>query len=515
MQRPHPAVCVALAAASCSQPALRSESTAAPLAATRSTPIPASAPALTCQPANGPLELLLVSRNDVGEIVQTCTEVRPPCKNASHPTLSADGRFVAFDSDAPSMISGLTPRPGSTQIYVRDVDRNRTELITGRVVDGQLEFSDAGAGFAEISGDGRWVVFTSSSTNLIAEDKGGFYDVFAFDRQSKSAIRISENPDGLEFNASSSDPVVSYDGEFVAFASAASNIGPLFGANGATTIAGPGDGRTHLYLASRTLRRFEWLDRLPNGLAADAGSSHPVMSEDGGVIVFSSNSTDLAGVDGNEGDEDIYACVRNKGGSIVLVSIAFNSSRSGNGVSRKPVVSGDGRYVAFEGVATDLLPPGVDTNNQSDVFVRDLHNGVTTRVSVSSTGAQANGTSGYAALSFDGRFVAFSSTARNLVPNDLTRGFLDYFVQDRDVSGDGVFDEPGDICTRRMSVTPEGVASNARSGGNCALSADGRFTVFMSESNLLVPNDTNGEAPGMKCSPTCLFGRDVFRARVY
>ena len=129
------------------------------------------------------------------------------------------------------------------------------------------------------------------------------------------------------------------------------------------------------------------------------------------------------------------------------------------------------------------------------------------RVSVDSSGGQAIAASGYAALSADGRFVAFTSMAANLAPCAMQH--LQCFVHDRDVDADGVFDEPGQISTRLASMSPTaGVPANGMSGGNCAQSADGRFVVFMSEGDNLVTPDLNGQC-------TNCFGRDVFRARLY
>jgi Tol biopolymer transport system component len=509
----------AAAFASCAQPEHeKPQVEALEAAAARSSALRA------CDSMSPPAALELVSWTSAEELAQTCRDGRPACKNASHPKISADATRVAFDSDAPDMLVGATPPAGVTQIYVRDVERRRTTLASGRTSDTDVVFANENTGFPELSGDGRWVLFASKASNLVENDVGGFEDVFASDLEAKDIVRVSQGFDGEEFDAPSSDPSVSYDGRFVAFSSAASNIAPLVAAGGGDGVVAPNDGLTHIYVVDRTLRRFEWIDRSASQAAGEGAgegpgadrveTSQPVTSGDGEMVAFTSSSSTLAGEDGNDGQLDIFAC-RRASGALELVSVAFDTARGGDGVSRKPQISGNGRFVVFEGVATDLTPPGVDTNDFSDVFVRDLELGLTARVSVSSTGGQANGTSGYGALSFDGRYVAFSSSARNLVPNDTTRGFLDFFVHDRDVSGDGAFDEPGDICTRRLSVTPAGVQSNARSGGNCGLSADGRFVVFMSESNLLHPGDDNGVDDKLKCSPTCLFGRDVFRARVY
>lgn len=465
-----------------------------------------------CDSSRGPLALELVSLSDADALAYSCRLTRPPCKNASHPSVSADGAFVAFDSDAPAMIGDSTPPSETSQIYVRDTVRARTVLVSGRVVNGQPIFADTGAGFPDLSGDGRWVVFASKAGNLVEGDANGFSDVFAANLDAQSLVRVSESSAGAGFDAESADATVSEDGRWIAFVSAASNISPLFAPGEAAPITGPSGGRMRVFVSELSTRHVEWLDRDAVDETRAPEASQPAISADGSVVAFTLAVRGPA-TDG-EAKLDVYASLR-ESGEVVLVSAALGSTLPGNDVSRKPQIGGNGRFIVFEGLATDLIAPGSDTNNQSDVFVRDLQLASTVRVSVSSNGGQANGTSGYGALSYDGRYVAFSSSARNLVPNDTTRGFLDCFVHDRDVSGDGVFDEPGDICTRRMSTTPQGQEANARSGGNCDLSADGRFLVFMSESNLLHPGDDNGVDDKLKCSPTCLFGRDVFRSRVY
>ncbi|MFN0244011.1 MAG: TolB family protein [Planctomycetota bacterium] len=142
-----------------------------------------------------------------------------------------------------------------------------------------------------------------------------------------------------------------------------------------------------------------------------------------------------------------------------------------------PVISADGRYIAFDSEAWNLVPG--DTNFADDIFVHDLHTGATTRVSVSSAGAQTDRTSNDPALSSDGRFVAFDSSATNLVPND-TNGGADVFVHDRQ-SGQ----------TTRVNVSSAGEQTN---GGvrKPSISADGRYVAFASTSAQLVAGDTNG-----------------------
>src|SRR5262249_13443691 len=160
------------------------------------------------------------------------------------------------------------------------------------------------------------------------------------------------------------------------------------------------------------------------------------------------------------------------------VSVASDGTQA-NDRSGFPALSADGRVVAFESLATNLVPR--DTNRDWDVFVHDRQTGMTERVSVASDGAQANGPSTWVSLSADGRVVAFRSRASNLVPGD-TNGTYDIFVHDRQTG-----------MTERVSVASDGAQANGPSSF-LALSADGRVVAFESRANNLVPGDTNGPA---------------------
>jgi Tol biopolymer transport system component len=163
-------------------------------------------------------------------------------------------------------------------------------------------------------------------------------------------------------------------------------------------------------------------------------------------------------------------------GATTRVSVATGGTQANN-YSGPSAISADGRYVAFESLASNLVAG--DTNGVQDVFVRDQVNGYTTRVSIATGGAQANGGSSGASISADGRYVAFQSDAGNLVPGD-TNGAPDVFVRDR-VTG----------ATTRVSVATGGTQANNNSQRS-AISADGRYVAFSSDANNLVAGDTNG-----------------------
>src|SRR5258706_12926625 len=213
------------------------------------------------------------------------------------------------------------------------------------------------------------------------------------------------------------------------------------------------------------------------GIGPSFGSS---ISADGRYVAFHSDAINLVPNDTNE-NIDVFIH-DTQTGNTTRVSVDSNGVQS-NGGSSAPAISADGRYVAFDSAATNLVPN--DTNGNWDVFIHDMQTGNTTRVSIDSNGTESNGGSGSSSISADGRYVAFESEATNIVPDD-TNGADDVFVHDLQTGN-----------TRRVSVDSSGVQANGSSGdpylwGGSAISADGRFIVFGSGATNLVPNDTNG-----------------------
>ena len=212
------------------------------------------------------------------------------------------------------------------------------------------------------------------------------------------------------------------------------------------------------------------------GAQADQSSSQPAISANGRFVAFVSVAANLVPGDTNGvGDVFVHDLLTS---TTRRVSLATGGFQAETGASTGPALSGDGRYVAFDSGASDLVPN--DTNEASDAFVRDRRSGTTRRVNVGPGGIQSNGqVGGRVAISADGRLVAFNSNATNLVPGD-TNGTYDVFIHDRDTD-----------TTRRVSVGPGGVQGNGFSFPP-TLSADGHFVAFPSDATNLVRRDTNG-----------------------
>ncbi len=338
------------------------------------------------------------------------------------------------------------------------------------------------------SSDGRYVAFESKADNLVAGDILGFDDIFVRDRQTPTTTRVSVDSGGAEGSGHSYSPSISGDGRYVAFESNANDL-----------VAGDTNPLSDIFV-----------HELPGGPttlvsvdsfgAQDVPSSSfsPSISADGRYVAFDSDA-DLVAGDTN-GKVDIFVHDRDADGngtydepgpvgvSTVRVSVASGGVEVDD-PSYSPSISADGRYVAFESISPDLVAG--DTNVKVDIFVHDLQTGTTTRVSVDSAGTEGDNESNSPSISADGRYVAFESFATDLVAGD-TNGLFDIFVHDRDVDGNGTYDEPGPVgvSTVRVSVASGGVEVYDPSYSP-SISADGRYVAFESISPDLVAGDTN------------------------
>jgi hypothetical protein len=322
-----------------------------------------------------------------------------------------------------------------------------------------------------ISANGSVVAFSSSASNLVSGDTNGVADVFVNDRGTKkpSTTRVSVASDGTQANGDSGSTSVSGDGRLVAFVSGASNL-----------ASGDTNGVADVFVHDRVTNSTTRVSVASDGTEANAESAFvgaPQLSADGRFVAFESFASNLILGDTN-GMLDIFVHDRQTG-TTTRMSVASDGTEANN-QSLTPAISGDGRFIAFWSTASNLVPG--DTNpcpfSCSDIFVHDQQTGTTTRVSVASDGAQADGGSESPAISADGRFVAFESVASNLVPGD-TNGAFDVFVHDRQTGA-----------VTRASVASDGTQADNTSR-SASISTDGRFVTFHSFATNLVQPDTN------------------------
>ena len=320
---------------------------------------------------------------------------------------------------------------------------------------GERANSGYGSVGAVLSADGRFVAFASYADNLVPEDTNGMQDIFLHDRQAQRTRRVSVDSLGNQGDSISDRCSMSADGRILVFGSASSNLVP-----------GGSDGSYSLFIHDRMTRETSRLD-------AEASTFH--VSANGRFIVLESGDTHLVPDDTN-GVGDIFVHDL-KTHATTRVSVG-SAGTQGNAYSGSPRISADGRFVIFDSNADNLVAG--DTNGRTDVFIHDRQTHQTERVSVDSSGAQAENYGSFARdISTDGHIVAFESSARNLVRGDWNNR-ADIFVHDLKTHQ-----------TTRVSVGSSGQQADRDSTGTTRLSADGRFVAFYSFATNLVEGDTN------------------------
>jgi len=382
--------------------------------------------------------------------------------DAYESAISADGNFVVFSSSADDLVSGDTNN--SEDVFVHD----RTAGVTTRVsVDSSGHQGNLLSLWPAISADGKLVAFTSYASNLVSGDTNGQIDVFVHDLQTGVTERVSVDSSGKQGDNLSLYPSLSSDGRFVAFRSLATNL-----------VAGDGNGAMDVFVRDRSAGTTERVSVDSSGGEANSHSYSIFagsISGDGGVVTFYSDASNLVAGD-NNGVMDVFVHDRNTG---LTTRVSVDSTGvEADGQSEWPAISADGRYVAFDSVATNLVAG--DSNLVGDVFVYDLTTALCERVSVDSSGAQGNDASYSPSISGDGQTVAFSSLASNLVASD-TNTHDDTFAHDLATG-----------YTELESVSSSGVQGGNRNGDYPpSVSADGRVVSFTSHSQNLVAGDTN------------------------
>lgn len=321
------------------------------------------------------------------------------------------------------------------------------------------------SGRSAISPDGRFVTFTSRANNLVPGDNNSVDDVFVHDRETGQTSRVSVASDGTEANGRSAANAISANGDFVAFESDADNL-----------VANDSNGVTDLFVHELATGETTRVSVASDGTQGNDESGDSAISADGRFVIFASPASNLISGDTN-GFQDIFLHDR-------LTNETTRVSESVGGAqvtepSHSATISGDGRYMAFITAGPELVPG--DTNNETDIFLKDRITGQIERVSDAPDGSQHNGSPGgpsftveSGSVSNDGRLISFNSTATNLVPDD-NNGWSDVFVHDR------LTDQK-----TRISEDASGVGGN-HFVNESKISGNGRFVVYSSEATNIVP----------------------------
>ena len=309
------------------------------------------------------------------------------------PDVDADGSAVVFTSSSDALATNDSN--GENDVYVHLPASGVTELVSVDLGGG----SGAGASDdASISGDGQRVAFESDAPDLVVGDTNGDHDIFVRDRLSNTTTRVSVSSSGVQGNDGSFDAAIARDVNIVAFRSVATNLD-----FGDTNLAS--DVFIHDLDTGITVRMSE----TSTGAEANGPSASPDLSADGRYVVFSSDADNLVFGD-NNGSEDIF--VKDRFTSLTTRVSVSSSGAEGNGDSRFPTISDDGRYVTFDSLATNLVAG--DTNGVRDIFRHDRQTGETVRISVATDGTEASEQSYFPSASGDAATIAFTSRAVEL-----------------------------------------------------------------------------------------------------
>jgi hypothetical protein len=315
---------------------------------------------------------------------------------AYEPSISGDGRFVAYASTSTSLTPGDTNK--SSDVFVADTRNGRTTLVSrtssGRVGNGPSTDPS-------LSANGRFVTFTSRATDLVAKDANKASDVFRFDRTTNAVVRVSARS-----NSTSEQSSVSGDGRFVAYASLATTL---------TVENQISAGQWRVYLTdvasgTTTMVSRDRFDKPSNG------QSHvPSISANGRYVAYSSGSANL--VDGDlNGRYDVFVHDRL---TTIDRLVSRTPGQESDGDSRYPSINADGRFVAYTTAATNLVAG--DVNGRDDVVRTDLETSTTIRVTRTTSGATPSADSRAPAISGDGNTVAYETKAAGIVKNDTNR----------------------------------------------------------------------------------------------
>lgn len=306
-----------------------------------------------------------------------------PDGNSGSISISADGRYVAFASDAANLAAGDTN--GWEDVFVRDRAAGTTELISTN--GNQTSF------FPSISADGRYVAFASFANNLVADDTNNAYDIFIKDRQTGAIERVASS--GVEPDGESRYPAITPDGRYVAFLSYAANLVP-----------GDTNGYSDIFVYDRSTGI---IGRASVSSSGEQGNSIcndvPAISSDGRYVAFRSRSSNLTGAATN-GFDNIFVHDVLTGAT----EIASKNSRGvpGDNDSYHPTISSDGNYVAFESTASNLAK----LVSGGNVYYRDRAAGSTNAV------VDGNNSSGFPSISGNGLKIVFQSYSTNLTAGD-------------------------------------------------------------------------------------------------
>ena len=376
---------------------------------------------------------------------------------SANPSISADGRYVVFYSSSSNLVS---PATSGNQVFLRDLQTGQTTLVS---VNRTGASGNGSSSVCAISGDGRYVAFYSSATDLVSPDTSG-NNIFRRDLQTGQTVLVSVNKDGGPADGDSYIPGISYDGRYVSFASYARNL-----------VSGTTNSYKQIFVRDMQAGVTSLVSISNTGVPAANDSNYPAISADGHFVTFMSSANNLVSAD-NGYDDLFIRDVQTGVTSLISVRTNPNLPNRSSGSFYWSSVSGDGRYVVYDSTARDLVAAA--TTSQQ-IYLYDRQTGVTALVTVNAGATVGNGSSQAPVISPDGRYIIYNSSAVNLVEGD-TNNWQDIFLYDHQTAR-----------TTLVSLSSGAQLGNNNAQVRSALSADGRFVAFASNASNLVTGDTN------------------------
>ena len=387
-------------------------------------------PAFLGNDTNGAFDIFAThTQTGVTELISLNVLGIPGDADSKRPSISADGRYVVFESEASNLISGVVAT--GIQIYLHDRTLNDTRLISRAVT---LDPGNGNSSDASISANGEFVVFTSAASDLVFSDTNGLRDVFVMELSTGAITRVSVTSTGTEATGSSMAGVISDDGRYVAFHSF-SNILVPNDDNGVVDVFRH-DLQTGLTVQVSKVTftiTLPFQDPVSFDVTGNGASSMPSMNSDGRLIAFRTTAPNLHGQP--DGEHIVVRDMNDTSGFAELIT----QSSTGMPVDAQkgfPSMSDNGRYVFFEARSDDF--DNTDSNDWFDAFLMDRNTGHIERVSVSNDNEQGqtvnlgtleNG-GGQRRVTDDGQYVAFTTNHRFLVADD-SNSERDVFIRDR------------------------------------------------------------------------------------
>ncbi|MFK7795626.1 MAG: TolB family protein [Gammaproteobacteria bacterium] len=434
--------------------------------------------------------LFITSISASEESALTWLQPTPADYASANAHISVNGRFVAFHSAATNLVPNDTNN--RQDIFVYDRESKIMERVSIHSDGSEANHYSLNP---SISRNGRYVTFMSSAENLVDNDANGQIDIFVRDRQEKTTSLVSVSIEGNSGNTRSLHPVISANGRYIAFESAAKNL-----------IKDDINESSDVFVRDLVEKTTELISLTSRDQQANHSSHNPSISSDGRYVVFHSPARNLVPVDNKRSDEnewnfsDVFIRDRELGKTEI---ISLNTlGQPGNHPSHSGSVSTDGRFVAFASMSSDLVENYPDTAleitgkgrtaRRIDIFVRDRKNKTTQLASIGKEGAPGNHQSQSPKISSNGRYVTFQSAASNLTEFRVPGSLINIYRRD--------LQEGKTMLVTNYYGPKEGNIMAAHS----AVSEDGSFVVFDTnyghsgaelarESDVYVWNASNGK----------------------